>query len=39
VDVANPSLWFDVPGSQNGTSLVIPVSPAKPHVFYRLRKP
>lgn len=39
VNVANPSYWFDIPGSQSVTNLNIPISPAMPKVFYRLRLP
>ncbi len=31
--------WVDVPGSSSVTSTVIPVNPANPAVFYRLRHP
>ncbi len=31
--------WFDVPGSASVTSAVIPINPANPTVFYRLRNP
>ena len=39
VDVANPNSWFDIPGSESVTNLNLPVSPAMPAVFYRLRRP
>ncbi len=39
VDVANSSAWFDIAGSQNGTSLNVTISPAHLKVFYRLRHP
>ena len=32
-------LWFDVPGSAQLNSMAIPVNPAKPSGFYRLRRP
>ena len=37
VSLAAPGDWFDVPNSQNGTNLVITISPTRPQVFYRLR--
>jgi hypothetical protein len=39
VDLASPSSWFDIPGSEAVTNLNLPVSPAMPAVFYRLRRP
>ena len=39
VNVANPNSWFDIPGSELVTNLNLPVSPAMPAVFYRLRRP
>jgi fibronectin-binding autotransporter adhesin len=39
VSIANSAAWFDIPGSETGTSLNIPVAPSVPNVFYRLRKP
>ena len=39
VDVANASDWFSIPGSQSVTNLNIPISPATPKAFYRLRLP
>ncbi len=39
VNVANPSYWFNIPGSETVTNLNIPISPAMPNVFYRLRLP
>jgi hypothetical protein len=39
VSVANPSAWYDIPGSQTATSLTISTGTAIPNVFYRLRKP
>ncbi|MDR3457201.1 MAG: YDG domain-containing protein [Verrucomicrobiae bacterium] len=39
VDLVNSNFWFDVPNSQNGTSLIITINPAQPNVFYRLRHP
>ncbi len=37
--VAITSSWFDIPGSQSGTTLNIPVNPVQPAVYYRLRYP
>ena len=31
--------WFDVPGSGSTTSASVPINPAQPTVFYRLRHP
>ena len=39
VNVANPSYWFNISGSETVTNLNIPISPAMPNVFYRLRLP
>lgn len=39
VSLALTNSWFDIPGSQNGTNLVITMDPAQTSVFYRLRKP
>lgn len=39
VNVANPSAWFDIPGSEPVTNLNFPISPATPAVYYRLRRP
>jgi autotransporter-associated beta strand protein len=39
VSLANTNDWFDITGSQSGTNLVIPISPAQSKVFYRLRYP
>ena len=39
VNVASPSSWFDIAGSQTVTNLSITISPALPQVFYRLRYP
>ena len=39
VSVANPSYWFNIPGSETVTNLNIPIAPATPKVFYRLRLP
>ena len=36
VDLSNPNDWFDVPNSQNGTSLNITIDPTQTKVFYRL---
>jgi len=37
--LANPSNWFDIPGSSSLTNLNIIPSPARTNVFYRLRSP
>jgi 4-phytase / acid phosphatase len=34
-----PANWFDLPGTGNANSVIIPVDPANPAVFYRLRRP
>jgi hypothetical protein len=39
VSLASPSSWFDIPGSESVTNLNIPINPAMPKVFYRLRLP
>ncbi|MEI6077176.1 MAG: autotransporter-associated beta strand repeat-containing protein [Verrucomicrobiota bacterium] len=39
VNLADANFWFNIPGSQNGTSLVINMNPAQTNVFYRLSKP
>ena len=39
VNLASPSSWFDIPGSQTATSLSITINPALPQVFYRMRLP
>ena len=39
VDLSNSNFWFDILGSQLGTNLVIPINPAAPQVYYRLRYP
>ena len=39
VDLSNSNFWFDILGSQSVTNLVIPINPATPQVFYRLRYP
>jgi autotransporter-associated beta strand protein len=39
VSVADSSAWFDIPGSQSGTSLNITINPAHPTVYSRLRHP
>jgi hypothetical protein len=39
VNLVNLNDWFDVPNSQNGTSLDVTLNAAKPKVFFRLRKP
>ncbi|MEY4388056.1 MAG: hypothetical protein RLY20_3339 [Verrucomicrobiota bacterium] len=35
--VAATNAWFDVPGSTTVTNFVIPISPAQPTVFFRLK--
>jgi 4-phytase/acid phosphatase len=32
-------LWFDVPGAANANSMTLAIDPARPAVFYRLRRP
>lgn len=39
ISLGNPEAWFDIPGSQLGTTLNIQLDPSKPSVFYRLRLP
>jgi hypothetical protein len=39
VSLANPAMWFDVPGSQSATNLSITINPANPQTFYRMRSP
>jgi len=39
VCLASTNAWFDIPNSQNGTNIVIRVSPGMPNVFFRLRYP
>ena len=39
VGVVHSSSWFDIPGSQQETSLNIPINSALPQVYYRLRHP
>jgi autotransporter-associated beta strand protein len=39
VSLANTNFWFDIPGSQLATNMVIYISPAQTNVFYRLRNP
>ena len=39
VGVVHSSSWFDIPGSQQETSLSIPINSALPQVYYRLRHP
>jgi hypothetical protein len=39
VNLANTNDWFDIAGSASVTNLSIPISPATPNVFYRLRLP
>ena len=37
--VASSNDWFDVPGSASVTSTNVPITPANPAVFFRLRHP
>ncbi|TAL00211.1 MAG: hypothetical protein EPO07_10035 [Verrucomicrobia bacterium] len=37
--VTNKSAWYDWPGSESVTTTNLPVNPANPTVFYRLRYP
>jgi hypothetical protein len=39
VNLADSNTWFDIPNSQNGTNLVIQLSPTMKNVFFRLRQP
>jgi autotransporter-associated beta strand protein len=39
VSIVNSGAWFDVPGSQSGTSLNVTVNPAQPQIFFRMRHP
>ncbi len=39
VSVAEAGEWFDIPDSNSGTNLVIPIDQSQGQVFYRLRKP
>jgi len=39
VNLGDSNYWFDLLGSQSSTNLTIPISPATPNVFYRLRYP
>jgi autotransporter-associated beta strand protein len=36
VSLSTPGAWYDIPGSQTVTSLVIPIQPGTPKVFYRM---
>ena len=38
-NLGNSNYWFDILNSQSATNLVIPITPATPQVFYRLRYP
>ena len=38
-NVLTSTNWFDVPGTGGANSAVIPINPANPAVFYRLRLP
>jgi len=35
----NSASWFDLPGTGDTNSVAIPINPANPAVFYRLRRP
>ena len=39
VGLISPNAWFDIPNSQNGTSLNIPINNSLTNVFFRLRHP
>ena len=39
VNLGNSNSWLDILGSQSSTNLIIPINPAAPQVFYRLRYP
>jgi hypothetical protein len=39
LSLGNSNYWFDILGSQSATNLSIPINPATPQVFYRLRYP
>jgi hypothetical protein len=39
VSLANTNFWFDIAGSQSGTSLNVTMNPGLTNVFYRLRHP
>ncbi len=39
VSLTSPDAWFDIPGSQTATNLTIPIDPALPQVYYRMRHP
>ena len=39
VGLLNPTGWFDVPNSENGTSFQVEPDPALTNVYYRLRAP
>ena len=39
VSLANTNFWFDITGSQSGTSLNVTMNPGLTNVFYRLRHP
>ncbi|MGN6642522.1 MAG: hypothetical protein ACTHKU_05920, partial [Verrucomicrobiota bacterium] len=39
VALADTNFWFDIAGSATVTNLSIPIDPATPKVFYRIRKP
>lgn len=37
--LTDSNAWFDLPDSQLGTNLTLPISPAHSQIFYRLRTP
>jgi autotransporter-associated beta strand protein/T5SS/PEP-CTERM-associated repeat protein len=39
VSLTSPGSWFDIPNSQAVTNLTIPIDPALPQVYYRMRYP
>lgn len=39
LDLTSSNDWFDILGSQSATNLLIPINPASPQIFYRLRYP
>jgi hypothetical protein len=39
VSLADAGQWFDIPGSDSVTNLVVEIDKSLGNVFYRLRKP
>jgi autotransporter-associated beta strand protein len=39
VSATDTNAWFTYPGSATATNVVIPINPAKPHVFFRMIYP